>query len=370
MASIKFDSINTVPKKFTKEDALRQGLIDITNNDKCPLNIFEIGTFEVKEIQIPVAVIAYDVTIDYSCSIGYDREEIYYEKEKRHNSSTNSYEMVDVKKTRTVTDWSPYKGTNSSSETEILIVDDQLREKLLKSSGMASTLISDFVMNQVGLFTEIKEIDVPSPTAKLFKDAEISAGWGAFYSANIPGDRKKDEDWNGDFKQTATHCVIITGYVVTAKYGGKETQRTYLSLDSISSVSWGEFPEAPFGTIEVVENEMKSKAKMKLLPHLILGFALMVVGVIVGMSVINTFLAQEADGFWHTHDTLFGLVVVLSFAMPIVGIVVLVKRHKKWVPELYERLVSQELTNKKKNGLISTLSKKGLSPLKSGDLKA
>ena len=61
---------------------------------------------EVEEYREQVIGLSAKVTVDFSCSLGYDREEEYLTLEKyRDNGVERQRQVV---KTRTVTDWSPY----------------------------------------------------------------------------------------------------------------------------------------------------------------------------------------------------------------------------------------------------------------------
>ena len=105
-----FDKVYTVNKEHSKEQFIRAAMIKLASNIDTPVDVVKADFGEVKESVKEVILCAGHVESDYTASIGYDREETYWTKEKRRNSSTNQYYYVDVEKKRTVTDWHPYSG--------------------------------------------------------------------------------------------------------------------------------------------------------------------------------------------------------------------------------------------------------------------
>ena len=114
---MEFDAVFTVKKETSKEEFLRKLLIELASSSKTPTDVVNAKFGEVEESVREAIVCSAHVEMDYSASIGYDRVETYWTKEKRYNSSTKQYYYVDVEKTRTVTDWQPFSSHISGDKT-------------------------------------------------------------------------------------------------------------------------------------------------------------------------------------------------------------------------------------------------------------
>ena len=109
---MKFNSVFNVLKEKSQDDFLRAVLIKLGVSKDAPTDACDIKFDKVEESTVEVIYCKAYVDMDYSASVGYDRQEEYWDKEKKTeyvNGVSHEY-LVDVKKTRTVTDWSPYNG--------------------------------------------------------------------------------------------------------------------------------------------------------------------------------------------------------------------------------------------------------------------
>ena len=122
--TVEFDKVFTVKKEHTKEQFLREAMIKLASNLETPVDVVKADFGEVKESIKEVILCNANVDSDYTVSIGYDRQEQYQTTESQYLSEGEWYThkgvrkradhngnyMVDVVKTRTVTDWHPHSG--------------------------------------------------------------------------------------------------------------------------------------------------------------------------------------------------------------------------------------------------------------------
>ena len=101
---MEFDAVFTVKKETSKEEFLRKLLIELASSSKTPVDVVKAKFGEVEESVREAIVCTAHIETDYSASIGFDRTETYWTKEKKYDSSTKQYYYVDVEKTKDSSD--------------------------------------------------------------------------------------------------------------------------------------------------------------------------------------------------------------------------------------------------------------------------
>ena len=104
-----FEQVYTVERELSKDQFMREVLVKLASHYDTPNDVCNASFGEITESIKEVIVCSAHVESDYSASIGYDRVEEYWDKEKKFDHNGGHY-YVDVKKTRTVTDWHPHSG--------------------------------------------------------------------------------------------------------------------------------------------------------------------------------------------------------------------------------------------------------------------
>lgn len=104
-------------KEFNEKEFMKKIISEMAYNDDYPADIFDLKLNKVELKFRNVLAVTEKVHISYQGSIGYKREEEYWDKEKKWDNKTNDYYYENVKKTRTITDWQPYKGEDTKLVT-------------------------------------------------------------------------------------------------------------------------------------------------------------------------------------------------------------------------------------------------------------
>lgn len=211
---MEFDKVYTVKKEISKDQFLRQLIIKLSNSPDTPIGITKADFGDVKESIKEVILCAAHVEMDYSASIGYDRQEKYWTKEKKHDSSTGRDYYVDVEKTRTVTDWQPHSGHISGDETCVAFNEEPRRAGYEEHEKIRKVILS---INDEDI-VEKGEAEVSYGGLETVKrTCEFMVGLGIRY----PGDHHKDERTNGTVTVNELVCYKLPFYEVDYVYEGK-----------------------------------------------------------------------------------------------------------------------------------------------------
>lgn len=213
---MEFESVATIKKEISEEEFLRRVLIELAGSSETPVDVVKAKFGEVKERIREVIHCKAHVETDYTASIGYDRIEEYWDKEKKTEYiNGEKYERyVDVKKTRTVTDWKPYSGHISGNTSSLAFNDDEtdnsevykLLSKALRTFNMDNLLVEgEATVNSEGL---------SYAKYKCAKDIE--------FSVKFPGDHYKDDRYNSDIEVLELFCYKLPFYEVRFTYDDKE----------------------------------------------------------------------------------------------------------------------------------------------------
>ena len=197
----------TLKRSETEMSFMRKALIALAADRHTPPDILESDFAPVSVKYLQFIRISADVHIDYSVSIGYDRQEEYLEKTKKGVE----------KKTRIVTDWHPQTGSIDSENVDISFIpyadkyeEDKFAEFLVrKPSAVIPPEKADF--------------DFPAPSADYSSaqsralDKCVKTAVGQCKS-KLPGDKNKDFDYTVKSKITSVYLYVVPEYVMGYKY--------------------------------------------------------------------------------------------------------------------------------------------------------
>ena len=210
---MEFDAVFTAKKETSKEEFLRKLLIELASSSKTPADVVKAKFGEVEESVREAIVCSAHIEMDYTASIGYDRQETYWTKEKKYNSSTKQYYYVDVQKTRTVTDWQPFSGHISGDKTAAAFNESY--------SGISDNdLIADVIKS-----TQNDNIVAKGEAEVDYAGLEAAKNNCAFFlqmDIRYPGDHHKDERTNSDVTVETVSCYKLPYYTVEFTYEGKK----------------------------------------------------------------------------------------------------------------------------------------------------
>ena len=332
---VKVGTVEKAKVTHSEKDFLRNALIELATQESTPGDIFESKFEDVQLLENEYLVVEADVNINYTCSIGHDRQEVYYEqerdyaKERRLNNGVEYYK--DVKKTRTVTDWSPFSGSRSS--TEIEIVGNGLNDDF-RFGDMVQACISECEKEDVEIIN--KNIECNEDALEVAKELCIGS---CFRGVNYPGDRHQDEDCTGTAHVKKIDALVMPEYKLSYTY--KDEKYKILAFASGAPCLSADAPSIS-GDVS-----QESYEKTKWLKRG--GWLSFLVAVL--MTAFSSIVDFLASCFWIGYVAAVAL-FVMYFVMRI-----------KIESQIFE---GQKAL--KKEGLIKCLSEKGLAPLTESEL--
>ncbi len=305
--------LKKVKKEFTHTDFIRDALIKISAKENSPVDVLSSRFSDVEESEVDYVVANANVSINYTCMVGTDRTEEYWDRESQKN------------RTRTVTDWSPLSGQNNSYET--IIVEN-------KEDNRTGVYISS---STLGAFKE--ESFESSGTTDIEPDAlprmKRYGETRCFERVHLPGDHHKNERYSGNVDVTVAEVWKLPFYSAKYTYNGIE-----YSAAACASGKLGTDCSYPNES----ENDEKL-AKKKARPFLIAAPVAFVLGLV--LCFINILAVVGS---------------ILVFAS--IGLLVTYFIMKK---EYYKKITGQKLVEKK-NRLIKKLAEEGMPELSSEEL--
>ena len=193
-------------KTISKDEFKRSLFIALATNEKTPSDLFDTE-IKIVEEKGEVYFGAFEVESQVSCSVGYDRIEEYWDKESKvdYINGKRIERLVDVKKTKTVTDWSPYHGTYSDIFSGYAFEDGQR--------------VSEFrsVIKGVNKEKDVHIIDFPKKySQKAYKELKHEAEFTCESLINIPGDHYKNASYNSSSK--LVELFYFTGPIYRSSY--------------------------------------------------------------------------------------------------------------------------------------------------------
>ena len=209
-----FSAVYLVEKEHTKEEFLRTLLVKLASHSDTPTDVCNAKFGEVKESTKQVILCKAHVECDYSASIGYDRKEEYWDKEKKYDSSTKSYYYEDVKKTRTVTDWQAHSGHIAGDSVGAAFNENPARAGYAEHYRIASVITTIKNKNLV----ENEEVAV---TLGGLETVKRNCAMRVESGIRYPGDHHKDERTSSTVEVKDIECYILPYYEVDFTYDGK-----------------------------------------------------------------------------------------------------------------------------------------------------
>ena len=229
-------------RKITKEQFLRSVLIELSLDPNSPADILSAEFGEVEEAEIQGYLIQGVVNGSYSGMIGIDRVEEYVTQEQKYVPSNTHYtsggidfyekegarHLVDVTKTKTVTDWQIHKGEiinehHSAVKTELGYEDFESSFWKLFRRDDLDKIHDESIDNEKlpnGFYD--KGIDL------LRNDVVNGVSW--------PGDHHNDESFNISIDDYKIYRCIVPTYQVSCVYKGQVCLIQGFAIDQIAPV--------------------------------------------------------------------------------------------------------------------------------------
>lgn len=212
-----FDAVFTVKKETSKEEFLREVLIELAASSKTPVDVVKAQFGEVQEGVREAIVCTAHVETNYTASVGYDRVETYYVQEKKYDSTTKTYHYENVEKKRTVTDWMPHSGhlvgkktAGAFNDAASTISDNDTIADVLKSTHSDNIVLKgEAELTSLGL-------ESAKRNCAYFLETEIK----------YPGDHHKDERKHSSVDVESITCYKLPYYQVEYTYNGKKYTAT------------------------------------------------------------------------------------------------------------------------------------------------
>ena len=211
---MEFTKVYTAKTTLTHTDFLRALLIKLASNSNTPDDVCNATFGTVKESFKEVISCQSHVECDYSASVGYDRKEEYWDKEKKYNSTTKQYYYEDVKKTRTVTDWKPHSGHISGDASCLAFNEEPARTSLAEHTRIAETFLT---LLDEDLVEEGKAVVSHGGLETAKNNCEM---W-VISDIRLPGDHSKDLRTNASVEVKNINCFILPFYELDFTYNGK-----------------------------------------------------------------------------------------------------------------------------------------------------
>ena len=318
-------------KEHSEQEFLRAVAVHLAQKDETPTDIFESTFDKVKEVEKQYVMIEGDVEVNYSCSVGYDRKEEYYEKVKKYDAGKQEYYYVDEKKTRTVTDWQAHTGTANGQMT--VIVANTATQKDCRTEREVATCIDT---THPDYKEAAEEMNVKENAKQEAVNQSVS---NCFYGVRLPGDHQKDKNYSGSLKINKMTGLYLPEYQMAYTYQGKKYQTEGFACGDMQE-------NVDYPSIAAdVEKEAKKAAR----PIKIAGWLAVIVGV-----VLNLFM--EDIGSW----------CLVGYGSAIVALIVYKKVKGKKMKSLYHEKRQQKMAALEKflaKNKLKALTKKEINTL-------
>ena len=184
-------NVQKVEPEFGKDIFIRDVLVTLAKTAKTPTDILTCEFSEVTLTKNEYLNINADVQINYTCTVGIDRTEEYYDSNAKMN------------KTRTVTDWSPLSGTNNSRES--VWVKNGEDYNCLDNNNRIQYAYE--VCDEQNV-TDSNEVPVKVLPIAL-QNAQVVCGAKCFSKVSLPGDRHQDESHSTKMDIKEIKCAIF-----------------------------------------------------------------------------------------------------------------------------------------------------------------
>ncbi|MDE6667927.1 MAG: hypothetical protein K2K38_06235 [Clostridia bacterium] len=330
-------AIIKVKKELVKEAFLRDTLIRLSLNEGTPLDILDSEFGEVTESEDEYLSVHADVEINYTCQIGNDRTEEYWDKETYYENGTKKYR--DIKKTRTITDWSPFSGSNQSEEIVIvankntdILYNCKINEKAHPALRTSNT--ENWEVLGVGGENSNKNTFADISLDAL-RQAEILCKDECFARVRLPGDHQKDKDYHGTVKVKKITGYILPEYSLQYKYKDNTYRATSFAFGEVNSDY----------TAPTEHEKVEKLAKKKAKPFLWSGISAILLAVV--FAICSGFVASGV----------FTALYILSFLGGIGLILTYIFIQSKFRNNIYKNRQQEKIKL-----LNAALEKRGLTP--------
>ena len=336
---MQFDSVLSVKSQITKEQFLRRLLIKLANTSESPADITKSCFGEVKESCKEVIFCQAHVECDYTVSIGYDREEIYWDKEEKYNYSTKQYNLVDVKKTRIVTDWRPHSG-HIANDVGCLVFNGESNLSGEEQDELLAKVIASVNRDSIREAGEATVSRAGLETAKEACRAKVEM------EINYPGDHFKDEDSTASIDIKKLTCCKLACYEVDFVY------------DDTTYHAWGFACNESSITTELPPDNGDIAAVAEVESRSIRIFKSVGWWFFVGTWLLSFILGLTTNNYW-------------SIFLPLVAFVVALGLHINYINKYNNTIkaLKEDDVNVKLNELKKTLEQYGYDELTKEELE-
>lgn len=218
-ATSELNSLQRVCSTFTKEEFLRDLFIRLTKDKHTPTDILSSTFAEIEEHDAEYLAVNAEVDIQFSCRVGNDRKEEYWDKEKYTENGVTKYR--DVKKTRTVTDWSPYNGSNKSKEL-VAVRNTAESDSLYSANGESEVFFS--TIRALGSTAKGEDLDTAEITVnrEAVKSAKELCMYKSYLKAAPKCDHRESENYWGNVEINRIDGLILPEYELEYTYGERK----------------------------------------------------------------------------------------------------------------------------------------------------
>lgn len=274
--------LHRINKEFTQKDFIRETMVKISANKSTPVDILSSEFSNVTESEVEYVIATANVNVDYTCMVGTDRMEEYWDKEKYTEDGITKYR--DVKKTRKVTDWSPFIGKNSSRE--ILIVENN-------EANPTKVHLSASAINACNK-TSLEDCGIIDVGTQALPRLQAEGEYKCFHRATLPGDHQKDENYSGTVAVSTAQVIKFPFYSAKYTYNGREYTTASCASGELSCRC--DYPDT--------SDDVRKQAKKKARPFLIaspISFVLAIVFSVLNITALYIILFIATFGLLATY---------------------------------------------------------------------
>ncbi len=211
-----------VEKNVSEKEFLKKALEKLAYQRDIPIDIYDSKFGKVRCEYKEFLGAVTNVEIDYTCSVGYNKQEL----KEEYDSTSGTYQ----KRSRTVTDWSPYQGRHTSEEIAI-VMNGNFDTSIYGENGEDLANGLKFYLCEYDLDGEelsASEVDekyqnIDDDAIRNIKQKCLDYGKS---SIRTPGDEKKDVMGSGQVQIKSLEKWVVPVYSLEYQYRG---QNYYIS---------------------------------------------------------------------------------------------------------------------------------------------
>lgn len=213
---MRFNQVATIQPEYSREDFLRQVLVELGTNADTPIDAVDVEFGEVRESVREIILCTAKVEGECTASVGYDSQEPYIDYEDYKEKVGNTYvtRQRPVTKYRTVTNWHPFTEHYTGEAGCTVYNSDAYEDEDSNRIGRVMKAIDQESINVEGSATlSSKALDEALAECKsLVRAAEVK----------LPGHRAKDKRYNDQATVKEIYCFKMPYYEVTYTHKGKQ----------------------------------------------------------------------------------------------------------------------------------------------------